>query len=209
MGSSDLNTVSAGVVAEVAADAGPVPRPLVAATVFDFGTPPVVDSGDPSSIELGVKFTSDTTGTITGIRFYKASTNAGTHVGSLWSASGTLLASATFSNETASGWQTVLFSSPVTITPGTTYVAGYLAPNGHYSFAQNGLASAVDNPPLHAVSDNVSADGLFSYSATSTMPTSSYQSGNYYVDVLFQPTPPAQVTGVSATAGRGDRKSVV
>jgi N,N-dimethylformamidase beta subunit-like protein/uncharacterized protein DUF4082/fibronectin type III domain protein/Big-like domain-containing protein len=172
-------------------------------TVFDFATPTTVDSADPTSIELGVKFTSDTTGTITGIRFYKASTNTGTHIGSLWSSTGSLLASATFTNETGSGWQTVLFSSPVTINPGTTYVAGYLAPNGHYSFTQNGLASAVDNPPLHAVSDNVSADGLYSYSATSTMPTSSYQSGNYYVDVLFQPAPPAQVTGVSATAGIG------
>jgi hypothetical protein len=172
-------------------------------TVFDFATPVTVDSADPTSIELGVKFTSDTTGTVTGVRFYKAATNTGTHIGSLWTASGTLLASATFTNETASGWQTVLFSNPVTITPGTTYVAGYLAPNGHYSFTQNGLGSAVDNPPLHAVSDNVSADGLYSYSAASTMPTSSYQSGNYYVDVMFQPTPPAQVTGVSATAGIG------
>jgi hypothetical protein len=172
-------------------------------TVFDFATPATVDSADPSSIELGVKFTADTTGTITGVRFYKASTNTGTHIGSLWTAGGTLLASATFTNETASGWQTVLFSSPVTITPGTTYVAGYLAPNGHYSFTQNGLSSAVDNPPLHAVSDNVSADGLYAYSATSTMPTSSYQSGNYYVDVLFAPAPPAQVTGVNTTAGIG------
>ena len=43
---------------------------------------------------------------------------------------GTLLASATFSNETASGWQQVNFSSPVSITAGTTYIASYEAPVG-------------------------------------------------------------------------------
>jgi hypothetical protein len=172
-------------------------------TVFDFGTPGTIDSGDTTSVEVGAKFTTDTTGTITGVRFYKASTNTGTHIGSLWSSSGTLLASATFTNETASGWQTVLFSSPVTVSPGNTYVAGYLAPNGHYSFTANGLSSGANNAPLHAVPNTTSADGVYSYSTTSTMPTSTYQAGNYFVDVMFSPAPPAQVTGVSATAGIG------
>ena len=39
----------------------------------------------------------------------------------LWSATGTLLATATFTNETASGWQQANFSNPVPITAGTTY----------------------------------------------------------------------------------------
>ncbi len=34
---------------------------------------------------MGVKFTSTVKGTVTGIRFYKAAANTGTHVGSLWS----------------------------------------------------------------------------------------------------------------------------
>ena len=38
---------------------------------------------------------------------------------------GTLLATGTFSNETASGWQELDFSSPVPVTAGTTYVASY------------------------------------------------------------------------------------
>ncbi|MEI6069050.1 MAG: putative Ig domain-containing protein, partial [Methylococcaceae bacterium] len=41
--------------------------------------PGVIDSGPDSSVELGVKFSADTNGTITGIRFYKASTNTGIH----------------------------------------------------------------------------------------------------------------------------------
>src|SRR5262249_24521750 len=96
-------------------------------------TPATPDSGDPASIEVGVKFTTDTPGNATGIRFLKASTNTGRHIGSLWPASGQLLASATFTNESASGWQQVNFSQPVPLDKNTTYVSAYFAPNGHYS----------------------------------------------------------------------------
>ena len=51
-------------------------------------TPGTIDSGDPASIEVGVKFQADTFGYVTGIRFYKASTNTGTHIGNLWSSTG-------------------------------------------------------------------------------------------------------------------------
>ena len=154
-------------------------------TIFDFGTPSTIDSGDTSAVELGVKFTADTSGSITGIRFYKAATNTGTHIGSLWTAGGTQLASGTFTNETASGWQYLTFSSPVAITAGTTYVAGYFAPNGHYSATPSGLSSAFDNPPLHAIANSTSADGVYAYNSTSTFPTSSYNATNYWVDVMF------------------------
>ena len=70
-------------------------------------------NADTSSVELGMKFRSDVNGHITGARFYKASTNTGTHVAHLWSSTGTLLATATFSGETASGWQSVNFPTPV------------------------------------------------------------------------------------------------
>ncbi len=174
-------------------------------TVFDFATPATIDSGDGSSVNVGVKFSSEVSGSVTGIRFYKAAANTGTHVGSLWSASGTLLAQATFSGETASGWQQVNFSSPVAILANTTYVASYLAPKGHYSVTASGFASAgVSNPPLQALANAVSADGMYSYSSTSVFPTSTFKATNYWVDVDFAPTPPpGQVTNVSASAGPG------
>jgi hypothetical protein len=176
-------------------------------TIFGPATPATVDSGDSHSVALGVKFRSEVAGAVTGIRFYKASTNTGAHVGSLWSASGTLLASATFTGETASGWQQVSFSTPVTIAANTTYIAGYLAPKGHYSDTASGFASSgVSNPPLSALANSTSPDGVYAYSAVSTFPTSSYKATNYWVDVNFEPaptTPPGQVTNVSATAGPG------
>jgi len=170
-------------------------------TVFDFGSPTVTDSGDGNSVELGMKFTSDVSGAVSGLRFYKASTNTGTHVGNLWSSAGTKLASVTFTNETASGWQTALFSSPVNITAGTTYVVSYFAPFGHYSYTPGGFSSSVDNPPLHGVSNATSANGVYVYSLQSTFPTNNYNATNYGVDLLFLGQAPGQVTGVTGKAG--------
>jgi Domain of unknown function (DUF4082) len=60
---------------------------------------------DSGAATLGVKFRYDVAGTINGIRFYKGAGNAGTHMGLLYSSTGTLLGQATFTGETASGWQ--------------------------------------------------------------------------------------------------------
>ena len=158
-------------------------------TLFGSSTPATVDSGDSNAVELGMKFSSEVAGDVTGVRFYKASTNTGTHIGSLWSSGGTLLASATFSNETSSGWQQVSFSKAVAITANTTYVVAYLAPNGHYSDTASGFTSAVTNPPLIGLSNSTSANGVYTYSTSSVFPTSSYKATNYWVDVEFEPEP--------------------
>ena len=167
--------------------------------------PGLADSGDPSSLELGVKFSSETAGNILGVRFYKASANTGIHIGNLWTTNGTLLASAPFTNESASGWQQISFTNPVAIDAGTVYVASYLAANGHYSYDAGYLATNVDNPPLHAPSSSVSGgNGVFASSATSVFPTNSFNAANYWVDVLFQAGPdvtPPTVNSVSPRPG--------
>src|SRR4026207_2041443 len=66
-------------------------------------------------------------------RYSRGPPNPGPHVGSLWSASGSLLARATFTGETATGWQQASFSQPVAVTANTTYVASYHAPSGGYA----------------------------------------------------------------------------
>jgi hypothetical protein len=173
-------------------------------SIFDFGTPATSDSGDPGSVELGVSFTPSVTGTVNGIRFYKSAANTGTHIGSLWTGNGTLLASGTFTGETSSGWETLVFSSPVGVTAGTTYVAGYFAPNGHYSYTGSAFTSAVTNGPLTAVANSTSPNGVFSYSGSSAFPTGSFNAANYWVDVLFQPggsSVPSAPSSVSASPG--------
>jgi len=157
-------------------------------TIWPANTVPgTVDDTDPRAVEVGVKFRSDIAGRITGLRFYKASGNTGQHVASLWSSSGTLLARANFTGESSSGWQQVNFPTPVSISANTTYVASYHTDVGHYSADTGFFAnSGVDNPPLHALRNSVSgSNGVYVYSSTAAFPTATFQSSNYWVDVVF------------------------
>jgi len=150
-------------------------------------TPATPSNADTSSVELGVKFTSDVDGQVTGIRFYKGTGNTGTHIGNLWTLTGTRLATVTFTNESATGWQQATFSTPVPITAGTVYVASYLAPTGRYAADSNYFNSAgVDSPPLHALkSGQAGGDGVYAYGSTSSFPTNTFKAANYWVDVVF------------------------
>jgi hypothetical protein len=151
-------------------------------------TPSTVTADDPSAVDLGVKFQAATNGTITGIRFYKGPQNTGTHVGDLWSSSGALLASATFSNETANGWQQVNLAAPVSITAGTTYVASYHTDAGEYSVDANYFTQPLTNGPLTAPASSASGgNGVFAYGSSNLFPSSTFNASNYWVDVVFQP----------------------
>ena len=81
-------------------------------SLFPTQTPTTPSAGDSSSLELGTAFTPSVNGSVTAVKFYKGTGNTGVHTGSVWSASGTRLATVTFANETATGWQTAKLSSP-------------------------------------------------------------------------------------------------
>ncbi|MCA1439188.1 DUF4082 domain-containing protein [Ensifer sp. IC4062] len=149
-------------------------------------TPSVAATSDTSSVELGVKFVASARGTIIGLRYYKSAQDTGTHTGSLWTSTGTLLASATFTNETASGWQTVTFSQPVTVSAGTTYVASYHS-NGRYAITPNYFGTSHSSGALTAPSSATSGgNGVYAYGTGSIFPTTSYNATNYWVDVLYE-----------------------
>jgi len=164
--------------------AAQAPRTIFSPT----SAPTTFATGDGSSVELGVKFRADVDGVVTGVRFYKGTTTTGTHTGTLWSSTGTMLASATFTGETASGWQQVSFSTPVAITANTVYVVSYHTSVGRYAYTYNTFANAgVDNGPLHALRAGVSGgNGVFRYGGVA-FPTQSFNSSNYWVDVVFVP----------------------
>jgi hypothetical protein len=154
-------------------------------------------------VELGVKLRADTAGFITGVRFYKGAGNTGAHTGSLWSSTGTLLATAPFTGETASGWQQVNFAAPVAVAANTTYVASYFAPAGHYAgdgdfFNGTGAGAA----PLRALASGVDGpNGVYRYGSGGAFPTDSFNATNYWVDVVFTTTgPPAATATATPTA---------
>ena len=148
--------------------------------------PGIAADPDTSAVEIGLKFRSDSNGVITGIRFYKGTANTGTHVGNLWTSSGQLLASVTFTNETASGWQQANFSTPVPISANTVYVASYHTNVGRYAGDTNYFASnGFDTPPLHALPNSTAGgNGVYRY-GSGGFPDQTYQASNYWVDVVF------------------------
>lgn len=168
----------------------------------DSATPGTLADPDSVATELGLKFRSDVAGYITGIRFYKSSTNTGTHQGSIWNRTGTRLASVTFAGETASGWQTALLTTPVAIAANTTYVVSYNAPNGHYSTTTNFFTnSGVNTPPLRALQSGVDGtNGVYSYGPAGTFPTLAWLDANYSVDVIFNTSVGADTTAPVITA---------
>ena len=176
-------------------------NPLVAPFTWSFTTtnqavysiwspstvPSLLADNDTGSIELGVKFRSSVSGYITAIRYYRGPLNTGTHVASLWTSTGSQLATATFTGETASGWQQVNLPTPVPVAANTVYVASYHANNGRYSVDGGFFANkGVDSPPLRALADGESGgNGVYRYGTGSVFPNLTYNTENYWVDVVF------------------------
>ena len=153
-------------------------------SLFTTQTPvrPAVNDGRP--YELGMKFRLSKAGVINGIRFYKSVGDTGTHVGRIWSANGTLLASVPFTGETASGWQQQLLSTPLPVQANITYIVSTNIIST-YPFTGSGLATSIVNGNISSVADG--GNGV--YGNASAFPTNSFQNANYFRDIVFSPGP--------------------
>ena len=171
-------------------------------TLADSPTKPTQNQSN--SVNLGIKFSSDVAGYVTSIRFYKGPYNIGTHIGYLWTSTGTLLASATFTNETASGWQQVNFSTPVAIAANTIYVASYFCPDGYYPYDANYFGSSgVTSGDLEAPSSSAAnGNDVYLWASSGAFPTES-NAANYWVDVVFNPGLVTSTAPATSAAGVG------
>jgi len=188
-------------------------------------TPYSSNYNDSSAINAGVKFIAHGAPTITGVKFYKGVDNTGTHVAHLYDVTtSTELASATYSSETSSGWQTVSFGSAVPISDSHDYMVWVSMPNGHYA-VDGGSANGPndfetvgngghgpwggdqtpgDGPEALEITagDN---NGVYSYTSDHTAAPSNGTNNNYWVSPTFvDTTNPGANTGLAvsdATAG--------
>jgi hypothetical protein len=169
-------------------------------TLFTTQTPAGTNYSDGSGVnyELGMAFTSTVAGQVTGVRFWKASSESGTHTGRIWSSTGTLLASVVFSGETASGWQQQLLAAPLAISANTTYVVSVNTGNTYYVATNSGLATQIVNGNLRSVVGN---NGV--YGSPATFPSNSWQASNYFRDVAFVPGATYSLSGNASAAGNG------
>ena len=154
---------------------------------------------------------------VTGVRFYKAAANTGTHIGSLWTADGAAARPGDVQRaRPASGWQTV------DVRPAGRGAAEHdlrrvvlraeRALLGHgrvllrAPVARPERRGDRDSPPLHALRNSgTTTNGVYSYGAGARSRRAPTRPRNYWVDVMFAPTPaPGQVTGVTAAEGGRD-----
>lgn len=158
-------------------------------SVFTSQSPVLTGQNDATTYELGLKFTSDQPGAVTAIRYWKDGSETGTHVGHIWAANGGELGNVTFINETASGWQTGFFTTPVAIAANNTYTVSANI-NAFYVATTNALGSPIVDGPLSTVADG--HNGVFG--TIGTFPANSSQNTNYFRDVVFAPSGPCSVT---------------
>ncbi|MBW4718283.1 DUF4082 domain-containing protein [Saccharothrix obliqua] len=151
----------------------------------DFARPTEAASADAAAVEVGTKVRFSGRGEVLGVRFFKGSGNTGTHTGSLWSATGLLLATGTFTDETTTGWQTLTFLNPVVVQANTTYVVSYYAPNGHYSVDTGYFETQQGYGGVRALADGEDGgNGVYRYGGG--FPTGSYNRNNYWVDAIYR-----------------------
>jgi hypothetical protein len=135
----------------------------------------------PWTYELGTKIQVVSGASLTAIRFYKDAGETGTHVGTLWDASGAVVARVTFSGESASGWQQQALATPVALTPNATYTVS-VGLNTRFVMTASGLANILSSGPLQTIAGG---NGVYA-NAAGTFPTNSYSASNYFVDAVVQ-----------------------
>ncbi|PKQ31388.1 MAG: hypothetical protein CVT62_08315 [Actinobacteria bacterium HGW-Actinobacteria-2] len=148
----------------------PTDRPATAA----------VSSGKTANI--GVRFSTATSGVITAVKFYRGPRQTKAYVASIWSSKSKRLAKVTFRALTTVGWQTATLRKPVTVKSKTAYFVSYLATGGHYPVTKGAFSRSVSRDGITVAKSG----GRYTVARTSKRPTHSTKT-NYFVDVVFVP----------------------
>lgn len=174
-------------------------------------TGPSASDNDASAVSLGVEFYVTSAATLTEIRWWQPTTGASTAArqGALYLISNqSQVATATAAAPSGSGWQTLTFATPVTLTPNTRYRAAVYHPGGLYASTGSYYASGADevNGPLVIPKNaNASAPGqaTYNYATGLTYPVSTFQSAIYWVDVTVATTGAFAATASGTLSGSG------
>lgn len=129
---------------------------------------------DGRRTSLGIRFTSERAGTVTGIQFFRSARNVGPHRVKLWNREGVVMGRGVYRGD-RTGWVTARLRKPVAISANTRYVASYVAPHGRYARTRR-AAFPVRAYGLTAHRGVMRLGGGMPTRATRT---------NYFVDVVF------------------------
>lgn len=138
-----------------------------------------------SDFNAAVILQSSQTGVIEDICFFKIASMTGTHIGTIYNSSGTVLGQVTFSGETASGWQCQAFATPINFLKNTYYKASVYFP-AYWIRSLNFFTNGYTNTAFGGYLSTGSANGwyVFSTPGVPLLPTVESQSkSNYWIDV--------------------------
>lgn len=168
------------------------------------GLSPGVD-GAPDAIQTGTIIKANVDGQITAFRWYNFSswTAAETWTMFIWgtSAQGALVQQSYSypAGGRPAGYQTVNLTTPLSVTAGQIFLVSIYRSSGKYTYGAGAeLQSAITSPDgnltafangtVPSTFDNNTTNGRYDYFDSSARPTSSYNGGAYFVDVVFEPT---------------------
>ena len=162
-------------------------------TIFDFATPATVDSGDTASVELGrqVHLRSGRHGHRASASTRRPPTPAPTSA-ACGAPPGRCSPRPPSPTKPPPAGSRSTSPAPSRSPPTRPTWPPTWRPKATTPTRLRRSPSAVTNPPLHALANPTSANGVYAYSATSIFPTSTYKATNYWVDVDFEPTPAAR-----------------
>lgn len=177
-------------------DPDPDPPPPDPEFLFTTQTPTATDLTDGPYI-LGTLLTVDVDGQVVGIRAYFATLPTSSPHGLLYqwlsNTTGTLLADKAFADLTT-GWNTILFDTPIDIVAGQKYVAAwgpanpYSATSGFFDTGGPGAAPGLVNGHVAGVPNALGiTNGKFLVGSTIAYPPDSFNGSCYFVDFLFLP----------------------
>jgi len=147
------------------------------ASLFPTATPVTTASGQGSTWEQGVEFSSSMNGIVTKVRFWRADDEpVGGHYARIWSTSGTqLIQAAPFNEVPTPGWQYATVNFP--ITAGTHYRVSY---NIHNVVAKT--FNVFTNGPI--TKGPLTAWASYYSTPAGSFP-SSHSSSNLFADIIF------------------------
>jgi hypothetical protein len=140
---------------------------------------------DRQPVELGLQFTVGTTMDLVAARFFRSQDDDDAHEVTLWDSSGAVLSGTTFAATSVTGWQSVDFPHPVTLTPPKSYVLSYHTSSG-YAVQSDFFKAPVIRGELRAPPASGQSGGVYSYGPQPTSPTRESGRANYWIDPVVR-----------------------
>lgn len=156
-------------------------------TFFGAENPSVPQSNDGTPYTLGTRFEPLATGQVTHLRWYCPPDAPDGMVGFYLyrNSDQQVLAFEERSLALNGGtWVEVELAEPITITPGTAYTAAVFTPNRYPSTPGYSWPKASTNGSLLSAAPG----GYFNGNFTASYPDTTFNNGNYFADVVFEPS---------------------